>query len=45
MSQIELAQQRGGIMPTLTDAPFTQQDQATLRQMFDTTTRSINAGD
>jgi ketosteroid isomerase-like protein len=32
-------------MPTLTDVPFTQQDQATLRQMFETTTRSINAGD
>lgn len=32
-------------MPTLTDAPFTAQDQAALGGMFDATIRMINAGD
>jgi len=32
-------------MRTVADVPFTEQDQATLRQMFDATTRFINAGD
>ena len=32
-------------MPTLTDAPFTAQDQAALRGMFDAAIRMINAGD
>ena len=32
-------------MPTLTDAPFTAQDQAALRGMFDAAIRMINADD
>ena len=32
-------------MPTLTEVPFTAQDEATLRGMFDASIRSINAGD
>ena len=36
---------KGGIMSTLTEVPFTAQDEATLREMFDTSIRHINAGD